>query len=1119
MDLKEKIFNIIKESKEIQATTIATKLSITKQEVNSILYSKNGLKSRVKQNKKYEWSVEGASSQTSSFSLSDSENNTKLTKISKYFLDCLVYDADYGISTFQESNFNDLDYAQISYLPNIRNCGFDDIFSSSEEAKKLLTKINRDKFRLGLYLGYPTSLRLHKGKKGWEGFFVEPLFLFPLQLTKEGGIFPSIIQSSPFINFSFLKKYQSSNSGNVIEESIQIFEELGLNENEEEPDIDDFFQRIQIIRPDWVWKEDINPHELSNKINLKELSQEGIYNKAVLINGERSPYTHGLENELNKLAKLNEKQYEDTSLGYLVNSKYKKENLKEIDRDLIEVVPLNSEQRNAVTNSLHNPLTVITGPPGTGKSQVVSSILINAAWRGKKVLFASKNNKAVDVVEERVNGISNRPILLRHGSSKYQSKLVSYLIELLSTKAEESDRSGYKDALETHMELNQKRKNIDIELNKIIKLRNKVDKLEQSVEETRINLGDDFFYNFKDSASSGLIDSMDFLYKKFNSDLDACKKPTGFFKKLLWDSEEALNELKKTTKQFQNQFFSLLGINFIKKIPTEENLEIWHKLNKELKEKIISACNIRLYFENLFILLKNKKAEEFNNELKNIIEEISTNSESLWRKWLKLQSDNLDQNQRKLLNDYSTILNLIITSDETGDKIDKKIWAKYYQIFPEVANLLPCWAVTSLSAGKIPFIQNFFDILVIDEASQCDIASVLPLLYRAKHLVVIGDPKQLNHITTLRNKQDQQLMHRYNVFDDFLQWSYSQNSLFDLSVGYCASEDIINLRDHHRSHSQIIDFSNKFFYQGYLRVATKYENLVTIDDKKPAVRWINCIGETSKPLTGGAFNIKEAIEVVNQIKDLIFIKKYKGTIGVVSPFRLQVNKIRELIFEDDKLLESLNHLKFLCDTVHKFQGDERDLMIFSPVVSKNISIGALAFLKSNGNLFNVAITRARSTLIVIGDLPKCLDSGIDYLSSFAEYVSKLKIQDEKKEKEINQDYGIDYPSVSNPEQVSDWEKVFYKALYKKGIKTIPQYNIDKYILDMAIIKNNKKLNIEVDGERYHKDWNGELLRKDRIRNQRMFELGWDVMRFWVYEIRDNLDDSVNKVHIWLENKN
>jgi superfamily I DNA/RNA helicase len=86
-------------------------------------------------------------------------------------------------------------------------------------------------------------------------------------------------------------------------------------------------------------------------------------------------------------------------------------------------MPLNLEQREAVQSALAAPITVITGPPGTGKSQVVSDILINAAWQGKRVLFASKNNKAVDVVETRINNLGPRPLLLRVGSNQYQAKL------------------------------------------------------------------------------------------------------------------------------------------------------------------------------------------------------------------------------------------------------------------------------------------------------------------------------------------------------------------------------------------------------------------------------------------------------------------------------------------------------------------------------------------------------------------------------------------------------------------------------------------------------------------------------------------------------------------------
>ena len=60
--------------------------------------------------------------------------------------------------------------------------------------------------------------------------------------------------------------------------------------------------------------------------------------------------------------------------------------------------------------------------------------------------------------------------------------------------------------------------------------------------------------------------------------------------------------------------------------------------------------------------------------------------------------------------------------------------------------------------------------------------------------------------------------------------------------------------------------------------------------------------------------------------------------------------------------------------------------------------------------------------------------------------------------------------------------------------------------------------IEIDGERYHKNWDGELCLRDQVRNLRLFELGWDVKRFWVYEIRDNLKECVKKIQDWKKQK-
>jgi very-short-patch-repair endonuclease len=93
--------------------------------------------------------------------------------------------------------------------------------------------------------------------------------------------------------------------------------------------------------------------------------------------------------------------------------------------------------------------------------------------------------------------------------------------------------------------------------------------------------------------------------------------------------------------------------------------------------------------------------------------------------------------------------------------------------------------------------------------------------------------------------------------------------------------------------------------------------------------------------------------------------------------------------------------------------------------------------------------------------------------------------------------------------------VFYRALYRAGIRPIPQFPIEKFVADFLVINGDRRLVIEVDGERYHRNWTGELCRRDQLRNQRMFELGYDVMRFWVPEIRDDMEASVGRVRKWL----
>ena len=82
------------------------------------------------------------------------------------------------------------------------------------------------------------------------------------------------------------------------------------------------------------------------------------------------------------------------------------------------------------------------------------------------------------------------------------------------------------------------------------------------------------------------------------------------------------------------------------------------------------------------------------------------------------------------------------------------------------------------------------------------------------------------------------------------------------------------------------------------------------------------------------------------------------------------------------------------------------------------------------------------------------------------------------------------------------------------LRPVPQYEEAPYTLDFALFHGERKLDIEVDGENYHRNWDGELCRRDQIRSRRLGDLGWDIMRFWVYEIRDDLEGSVRRVKEW-----
>jgi len=154
------------------------------------------------------------------------------------------------------------------------------------------------------------------------------------------------------------------------------------------------------------------------------------------------------------------------------------------------------------------------------------------------------------------------------------------------------------------------------------------------------------------------------------------------------------------------------------------------------------------------------------------------------------------------------------------------------------------------------------------------------------------------------------LLQKYNVPP---MWSYSVTSLYALAEAKTNMENSVQLKDHFRSCSEIIEFSNEEFYDGSLRTATKYNGLKPPAGEQPGIRWIDIKGKTIRPQSGSAYNSAEVEKIIQELKRLVN-SGYEGTIGVTTPFRKQAEEIKAKLERDeaqlyDKLLRNCK----LCD--------------------------------------------------------------------------------------------------------------------------------------------------------------------------------------------------------------
>ncbi len=286
-----------------------------------------------------------------------------------------------------------------------------------------------------------------------------------------------------------------------------------------------------------------------------------------------------------------------------------------------------------------------------------------------------------------------------------------------------------------------------------------------------------------------------------------------------------------------------------------------------------------------------------------------------------------------------------ILYDEQDEEAQLASFSEYLSKTENIRRLqkvFPVMITTCISAHRLGEPTPMFDMVIIDEASQCNIAVSLVPIIRGENLMLVGDPQQLSPVILLDEMVNRQLRRKYNVLDEY---DYRLNSIYKTFLACDSVSDEVLLHNHYRCNKKIIDFNNKKYYNSRLSVNSASR------EEHPLV-YINVQDSWSDIKNTAPEEVREIVRYAALNKD--------KSIGVITPF---VNQKK--LVEDALRGEHLDNV--VCGTVHAFQGDEKDVILFSTAITERTQAGTYEWLKNNRELINVATSRARDKLVVLSD--------------------------------------------------------------------------------------------------------------------------------------------------------
>jgi len=712
----------------------------------------------------------------------------------------------------------------------------------------------------------------------------------------------------------------------------------------------------------------------------------------------------------------------------------------------------NQSQVKAIDAALKNNISVIEGPPGTGKTQTILNLIASIIYAGKNCAIISNNNSAVENIYEKLEeehlafiaaSLGRRTNVLEFFENDRSEKLLTVFLEQKEQPITSNDPKRIDE--------------LSVRMKKIQDMEVETSVLESQLIE--IQNEQRHYDNFSDEA---IIINQKLSSGKYMSLITRLQdsRKLGFFERWIL--------IFKFRMKTASVDINILLLN-------AEKLYYRTRISELLKN---IAANMEF--------LKNQNKEQASKQIK-----------SLYRKLLE---NNIRIHYQKLpFHAFSA----------ESYKLDfEKFLLRYPVLLSTSQSLL----------NNAP--KGFtFDYLIIDEASQGDLLSSTLALSCAKNLVVVGDSRQLQQIDEESLfAQSDLIAEKYDVPESY---QYASNSILKSVKDSMPGVHTTLLKEHYRCAPDIINFCNKMFYDGELVAMTK-----NTGKHIEIIKTVPGNHARRNPNGSGMYNQREIDELENILKE-----NDSKSIGIISPFRYQANLITDKF--GTGLLEA--------DTIHKFQGRQKDEVILSFVVNSldkdpnNVENRLYDFV-TNDKLLNVAISRGKNKVtVVVAD--KVYHSTNNAINDFIKYAEYLYGSEITRESTVTSVFDVLYSEYSNilltkykerpndhktellmcdliNEVLTDYGYIGYSMHTRLGnLVNVPDtFSAEerRYILHPSahvdflfynIVSKEKLFVLEVDGIKYHEQ-DKKQAEHDRIKDRVLQSNNIPIFRFKTNEANE-----------------